>query len=323
MENVKKTGRWMLFWVGVGALIWVLLGSAVFSLVGCTYVSGTGELESAAKVSFLDVGQGLAVLLEYEGNYALYDAGPDSVGVMDSLRARGVDTLQWVVASHYHRDHVGGLFELGSGLKNDKKSSPVVKRLYVGLDTTSGFIRDSLFRVAKRFGIPVDTVFRGNEVRLHGKDDAGSGLRLKALWPPEFTPLGGNESSVVMECRLETLGYREESGGMSPSEGTFLLTGDLDSASERRLLELSPSLEADLLQIPHHGSAGSSSLRFLSQISPKFAVISVGRSNGYGHPTSEVLRKLGAVIGDSAAIFRTDLEGTLTFHIISGMGVVR
>lgn len=322
MENVRRTGRWLMFWVAVGALFWLALGCAIVSLMGCTYVSGTGVDESNAKVTFLDIGQGLAVLLEYEGRYALYDAGPDSVGVMDSLRRRGVDTLEWVVASHYHRDHVGGLFELESarpGSARLETAWPVVKHLYVGLDTTGGFIRDSLMRGAKRFGIPVDTVFRGHEILLQGSDDSNEGgLRLKVLWPPEFLPLGGNESSVVMECRLESSNPQGATQG-----GTFLLTGDLDSVAERRLLELSPSLSADLLQVPHHGSAGSNTLGFLSQISPKYAAISVGKNNGYGHPTSSVLRKLGVVMGDTSTTFRTDLDGTITFQVISGIGIVR
>ena len=315
MEEPKATGRWMFFWVGFGALVWVALGCLVFGLAGCTYVSGAGVQESQAKVSFLDVGQGLAVLLEYEGRYALYDVGPDSVGVFDSLRARGVDTLEWVVASHYHRDHVGGLLELGAG--PSKVSKPAVKRLYVGLDTAGGFIRDSLFRQVRRFGIPVDTVFRGHEIVLQDKNGVADGLRLKVLWPPEFLPLGGNESSVVLECRLETSGSQVDDGG------TLLLTGDIDTAAERRLLELSPSLRASLLQVPHHGSSGSNSLGFLSQVSPRYAAISVGKDNGYGHPTAEVLRKIEIVAGDSSTVFRTDLDGTISFQIVPGMGVVK
>lgn len=312
MEKKMKTGRWLLFWVCSGAAFWGLLAYVVIGLSGCMYVSGTAGEEASAKVTFLDVGQGLAVLLEYEGSYALYDAGPDSVGVMDSLRHRGVDTLQWVVASHYHRDHVGGLFELeAAGKSQGGTARPVVKRLYVGLDTTGGFIRDSLMRVAKRFAIPVDTIFRGHEIQLQGRgaslsaNSSAEGLRLKALWPPEYLPLGDNESSVVLDG------------------GSFLLTGDLDSAAERRLLELSPSLQADLLQVPHHGSAGSNSLNFLAKTSPKYAAISVGKNNGYGHPAPSVLRKLGVVMGDTTTIYRTDLDGAITFQIIPGVGVVR
>lgn len=295
----------------------VALVLACAFLVGCMYVSNELAEENFAKVTFLDVGQGLAVLFEYDGKFAMYDAGPDSVGVMDSLQARGVDTLQWVMASHYHRDHVGGLFELGVTSASVLPSSrgPVVKRLYVGLDTTGGFIRDSLFRLAHRLNISVDTVVRGDSFSLCGRDSTG--FQFQAMWPPEFIPLGGNEASVVLDVRLTTSGR-----GGAESFGSILLTGDLDSISERRLLEISPSLGADLLQVPHHGSSGSNSLKFLSQLAPRFAVVSVGANNGYGHPTKGVLQKLKYVLGDTAAVYRTDLNGSVEFQVIPGVGVV-
>ena len=87
--------------------LWVMLNVVFACLCGCMYVSGAGEGESSMKLSALDVGQGLAVLLSWEGRNALYDFGPDSAGVVDSLMARGVDTLEWVVLSHFHRDHIG------------------------------------------------------------------------------------------------------------------------------------------------------------------------------------------------------------------------
>ena len=101
-----------------------------------------------------------------------------------------------------------------------------------------------------------------------------------------------------------------------------MLTGDLDSAGERQLLELSPGLSTDLLQVGHHGSSGSSSLKFLSQVSPRYAAIGVGKDNRYGHPTAEVLQKLRYVLGDSLAVFRTDMHGSVTFEMWPGIGVV-
>ena len=95
---------WVLF-CGVG---WLLAGLCLW---GCENPGASGQ-GSMARVHFLDVGQGLSVLLEQDGRFALYDAGPDSLGVWDSLRFRGVDTLEWVIISHNHRDHGGGLLEL-------------------------------------------------------------------------------------------------------------------------------------------------------------------------------------------------------------------
>lgn len=360
---------------------------AIFALVAsCGFVIEEGAPEpSPLRVAFLDVGQGLAVLLDCGGRYAMYDMGPDSVGVVDSLVARGVDTLEWVVVSHNHRDHAGGFMELtgrgggsgsarvegslsrveslslvegslsrvggglsqagnglflggtapqvGGGLSRAGDAPRVyVRRLYVGPDTSGGFIRDSVLRVARGFSIPVDTLVRGMSLGLAacgvvaGIGDAGGlpsgdgegsrGLssnigdapRFDVLWPPDYVREGGNPASVVV---------RVEFGAAS-----LLLTGDLDSAGERRLLELSPTLSAGLLQVPHHGSAGSSSLRFISRVAPDYAVVSVGAGNAYGHPREEVVRKYAYVLSDTARFFRTDLQGSVAFEMWPDIGVV-
>ena len=99
---------------------------------GCTCVDGAADNEvPPLRVTFLDVGQGLSVLLECNGRFALYDMGPDSVGVMDTLSARGVDTLEWVVVSHNHRDHAGGFMELGnpSAMRNPLFSSSCRRKI--------------------------------------------------------------------------------------------------------------------------------------------------------------------------------------------------
>lgn len=344
---------------------------AIFALVAsCGFVIEEGAPEpSPLRVTFLDVGQGLAVLLDCGGRFAMYDMGPDSVGVIDSLVARGVDTLEWVVVSHNHRDHAGGFMELagrggGSGSARVEGSLSLVggglsqagnglflggtvprvyvRRLYVGPDTSGGFIRDSVLRVARGFGIPVDTLVRGMSLglaacgvvagigdagglpsgdgdslgQLSGDGEGSRGLssnigdapRFDVLWPPDYVREGGNPASVVV---------RVEFGAAS-----LLLTGDLDSAGERRLLELSPTLSAGLLQVPHHGSAGSSSLRFISRVAPDYAVVSVGAGNAYGHPREEVVRKYAYVLGDTARFFRTDLQGSVGFEMWPDIGVV-
>ena len=286
-----------MFWI----LGWILL-----TLWGCTYVEEGAEERGALCLTFLNVGQGLAVLLEQEGRFALYDAGPDSAGMADSLRVRGVDELDWVVLSHNHRDHVGGFVEL-MGIR--------VKRLFVGPDTAGGVWRDSVLYVAMKQGIPVDTLSRGNVLELGagavsvagGSAVDGESPKFRVLWPTEDDVVEGNHGSVVLE--------------VSWGESSALLTGDLDSLGERLLLELSPTLSAELLQVPHHGSAGSSSLPFLSQLSPEYAVVSVGAGNSYGHPAQAVSQKLKFVLGDSLRFFRTDLQGSVSFEMSRNNGM--
>ena len=283
-------------------LFWILVVAAVMS--GCMYVSGSAEGESTMHVAAIDVGQGLAVLLEYDGRYAMYDFGPDSVGVVDSLLARGVDTLEWVVLSHNHRDHIGGFLELaGRGV--------FVRQLYVGPDTAGGFFRDSVLRVARALGTPVDTLLRGGNVSFGGGVNGsadGECPRFEVLWPASYLRVGENRASVVLLGKF--------------GASKLLLTGDLDSVGERHLLEMNPTLSAELLQVAHHGSAGSNTLSFLSQVSPKYAFVSVGQGNRYGHPAPSVVRKLNLALGDSTKLYRTDLQGSVCFELSPNMGVL-
>jgi len=292
--------------------IWILIVAVSMFFGSCMYVSGNSEDGAPMRITSIDVGQGLAVLLEWNGRYAMYDFGPDSVGVVDSLVVRGVDTLDWVVLGHFHRDHIGGFMELpGRGV--------FVRRLYVGMDTSCNFFCDSVMRVARTLGIPVDTLWRGESVLFSEREagtTAGSGgavgegsPRFDVLWPASYVRVGENRASVVLLGRFGV--------------GKLLLTGDLDSVGERQLLEMNPTLSADLLQVGHHGSAGSNTLEFLSQVSPKYAFVSVGAENRYGHPAPSVVRKLNIVLGDSAKLFRTDLQGSIRFELSPSMGVLR
>lgn len=297
-------------------LFWTLVVTVSLVLGSCMYVCDSAEGEAPLRLTAMDVGQGLAVLLEWDGRYAMYDFGPDSVGVVDSLVARGVDTLDWVILSHFHRDHIGGFMELpGRGV--------FVRRLYVGPDTSCGFICDSVLQVARAMGSFVDTILRGESVSF---GEGGNGLtvggnvvagaecaldecpRFDVLWPTRYTRVGENRASVVLLGRLGV--------------GKLLLTGDLDSVGERQLLEMNPTLSADLLQVGHHGSAGSNTLQFLSQVAPKYAFVSVGAGNRYGHPAPSVVRKLNLVLGDSARLYRTDLHGSIRFEVSPSMGVL-
>ena len=299
--------RWIYMWVLLCAMLWSALlcvfGGALLS--GCSYDSGWGAEPEPLRVTFLDVGQGLAVLLEHDGHFALYDTGPDSAGLADTLASRGVKSLDWVLVSHFHRDHGGGFMEMDAAIESGRLK---VGRLLVGLDTAVGFVSDSVFKVARRYKIPVDTLERGDTVYF------AEGLRLECLWPVSYGRFGENRASVVLMGSMV--------GPQAGRESAILLTGDLDTVGENRLMELSRDLSADLLQVGHHGSAGSSGLQFLAQVAPKYAAIGVGKNNRYGHPKDEVVNKLYIVTGDSSAVYRTDLHGSFSFEMWPGVGLV-
>ena len=195
--------------------------------------------------------------------------------------------------------------EMGAAIESGRLK---VGRLLVGLDTAVGFVSDSVFKVARRYKIPVDTLERGDTVYF------AEGLRLECLWPVSYGRFGENRASVVLMGSMV--------GPQAGRESAFLLTGDLDTVGENRLMELSRDLSVDLLQVGHHGSAGSSGLQFLSRVAPKYAAIGVGKNNRYGHPKDEVVNKLYIVTGDTSAVYRTDLHGSFSFEMWPGVGLV-
>ena len=299
--------RWIYMWVLLCAMLWSALLCVFWGalLSGCSYDSGWGAEPEPLRVTFLDVGQGLAVLLEHDGHFALYDTGPDSAGLSDSLAGRGINSLDWVLVSHFHRDHGGGFMEMGTAIESGRLK---VGRLLVGLDTAVGFVSDSVYTVTRRYKIPVDTLERGDTVYF------AEGLRLECLWPVSYGRFGENRASVVLMGSMV--------GPQAGRENAILLTGDLDTVGENRLMELSRDLSADLLQVGHHGSAGSSGLQFLAQVAPRYAAIGVGKNNRYGHPKDEVVNKLRIVTGDTSVVYRTDLHGSFSFEMWPGVGLV-
>ena len=268
------------------SILFTLILLLCSALLSCE--EGSFLEEKPLKVHFLDVGQGLSVLFEYEGRFALWDTGPDSIGFVDTLKHYGVDSLDWVVLSHWHRDHVGGFLEFPSAIKNHEL---FVKKVFFTNDTAYGFVSDSVFSILDEFGLNNDTIYREDSLIF------ASGWRFQILWPPKGVNLAGNASSGVLFIR--------------DSLSKMLLMSDLETPQEDALLSLSPSLKTDLLQVGHHGSLNSNSMRFLSQILPSEAIISVGEGNSYHHPAQGTLSKLYLIVGDSSYVHRTDLEGSL------------
>jgi len=262
----------------------IMAAISATALTGCG--GDTEAYPETLTMEVLDVGQGLAVLFSQGERHALFDAGPDSAGIADSLCARGIQRLDWVLVSHWHRDHAGGLLDWSAG-------GPAVDTLFYGPDTAGAWIRDSVFALAHKHGTVGSIAERPREWRF------GS-WKFRILWPPDYEKFGENAASVVLQV----------------TDGTFsaLFPADLPGEEEAALLAYAPGLRADFLQAGHHGSATSSSLAFLASLAPTQAAISVGKGNVYGHPARSTLKKLAAVLGDSVQVHRTDTEGTLRWE---------
>lgn len=260
-----------------------------------------GRPADELRLTALDVGQGDAILLELPGGKAMlidggpaaapeqgregYDAG-ESV-ILPALRQRGIRRLDWVVLTHPHQDHAGGLPAVLRAL-------PVGLLIEDGMDGSAPALRE-LEAVAAERGVPAVVVQSGQLL------DLGAGATAQILAPPNplfhDTRSDENANSVVL-----LVSYRG---------ARLLLTGDMEAVGEEWLLAQGVDVRADFLKVAHHGSGYSSTSEFLAAVQPRYAVISAGRGNSYGHPDSKTVERLESV---GAAIYRTDQQGTITFR---------
>jgi competence protein ComEC len=260
---------------------WVALAAMVLLLLtGCGQQPAalpTGQME----VHFIDVGQGDSALIRTEDHAMLIDAGTNEAGedVVSYLKEQGVQKLDYVVGTHPHEDHIGGLddvieaFDVEHVVLPDKVST--TKTYEEVLDAVE----------AKNLSVTVPQP--GEEFSL------GEG-KVEVLSPPQDAGWDDNNSSVV--CRL------------SFGENSFLFMGDAETQAEKELLKQGADLKSQVLKLGHHGSDTSTSQEFLQKVAPQYGVISVGKGNVYGHPEDRVLQRLEE---NDVTYFRTDEMGTI------------
>ena len=264
----------------------ILLVAASLTWVAVLATPDRRQLE----VSFLDVGQGDAILIETPaGQQILIDGGPDADRVCLELGKNlsfWDKSLDLVVLTHPHDDHVTGLVG-------------VVQRYTVGQVLESGFELDTpAYEEWRRLTEEKD--IQRSIARAGQQIDLGEGIRLEIIYPQkeflEGTESDGNNNSVVLR-----LVWKEVS---------FLFTGDIDEEAERAILYSDQWYELDstVLKIAHHGSSQATSSQSLAAVDPEVAVICVGEGNDFGHPSDETLAKL-----DGMKLYRTDEQGTINF----------
>ena len=235
-------------------------------------------------VTALDVGQGQSVLVRSGRFLTLVDCGGsgyDSAGdaAADYLSDRGVGRLDLVVLTHFHDDHANGVVQLLRRVEVDTLAIPDV-------DGESA-LRQEIEALAAERGTQVLYVRRDTTLEF----EDGRTIRLLA-------PLGSG-------------GTNEEGLTFFASQGDFdvLITGDMGADVEEQLLSHLQLPQVEVLAVGHHGSQYSTSQALLEAVKPRYALISVGADNLYGHPAQETLERLAA---SGAEIYRTDVSGTVT-----------
>jgi len=260
----------------VAALVSVALS---VSAVACALrPSPSWSPPDGLRVTFLDVGQGDAALVEAPGGAVLVDEGPPEADVAGQLRRMGVRSLTAIVLTHPQRDHIGG-------------ASGVLERLSVGMVAEPGIEAPSPDRkvalaAARDRGVPVVVVHAGEVFRI-------GALTLRILWPdePGLASEDANEHAVVA---LASYGAVD-----------VLLTADAESNVTSRL----PLRPVEVLKVAHHGSEDPGLPELLHVLRPRVAVISVGEHNDYDHPRPETIAALAAVPG--LRTLRTDVSGRI------------
>jgi beta-lactamase superfamily II metal-dependent hydrolase len=242
---------------------------------------GGGE---GVAVHFLDVGQGKSILIQSGGQNAVIDVGENGQGsgVISYLRERGVKKIDLLIGTHPHSDHIGDMDKL---IETFDIGALVLPDIPEEVMPTSQTYTDLLLAIGKK-GLKITIAKPGDDYSL---GDA----TLTILSPvAAYTEL--NELSVATR--------------LTYGDTAFLFTGDIEAAAEADILESGRSLQADVLDVAHHGSKTSSTAEFLEQVKPSIAVISCGVDNSYGHPARDAVERLQAV---GATIYRTDLDGAV------------
>ncbi len=268
--------KFILRMAGLAAAVLILFGVAFFE---------SFEESKALEVNFLDVGQGDAILIKTPDHQRiLIDGGPSSA-VVNKLGENLPfydKKIDLIILTHPHADHLDGLIEV-------LKRYEVKKILSTGATHTTPDYLAWLEEIKKQ-NVPMEIAAAGQTI------DFGGGIKMEIFYPKEN--LAGksaenlNNTSIVAKLIF--------------GQTSFLFTGDAESEVEDELIGGGVDLKADVLKVAHHGSKNATSQNFLEKVKPKFAVISVGADNQFGHPNAMTMKRLENI---GAEIFRTDEDG--------------
>lgn len=245
----------------------------------------SGEYNTS--VQFIDVGQGDATLIKISGKNILIDGGDNDKGgiVVDYLKKQKVEKIDYMIATHPHADHIGGLDNI---INNFKVENIILPKLTDDMVPTTKTYTDLLQAIMNN---KINVI----QAKPNTSYNVGNG-KLTLLAPiGQYTDI--NNMSVVSKFSI--------------GDVSFLITGDASEQSEKDLIDKNVDLKSTVLRVAHHGSKSSTTKAFLEKVNPSYAIISVGKDNKYGHPDKIVTDLINK---NQIETYRTDYNGNIVFY---------
>jgi len=240
----------------------------------------TGEILADLRVHYIDVGQGDSTLIQLpNGQTMLIDGGKqsDSQKLLDYLKGMEIKSIDFLIATHPHEDHIGGLPAVIKELDIRSIYMPRVEH------TTRAF--ENLLLSIMDQGLSINTAKSGVNI-----------VTLPDLQIDIVAPVGSAYNDMNNHSAVIKLTYKNKA---------FLFTADAEGESEK---QITANIKSEVLKVGHHGGNTSTTEDFLRKVAPEIAIISCGKDNSYGHPHKELLDRLATA---GAKVYRTDELGTI------------
>ncbi|APC79834.1 TPA: ComEC/Rec2 family competence protein [Clostridium botulinum] len=242
----------------------------------------TSNKSNELKVHYIDVGQGDSILVQTKDKNILIDAGTrkSSDSLISYLKKQHIKKLDYVIATHPHEDHIGGMPKVIEEFE--------ISNFYAPKKTANTKIFKDMILQLKKKNLKINVAKKGISL------DLSNNSSLDFLAPVKDNYENTNDSSAVVK--------------LTHGNTKFLFTGDAEKTSEKDILNSNEDLSSNVLKVGHHGSHSSSSKEFLDKINPKIAIISCGKNNDYGHPHKETMKELKK---RNIEVYRTDIDGNI------------
>lgn len=265
-------------------LLILIINITAFS--GClsqsTAPSQKNKSFNGIKVHYINVGQGDSILVQVNNKNLLIDAGPEDASekLLSYLSKQNIKKFDYVVATHPHEDHIGGMSSIIKKYKIDM--------FYAPKKTTDTKTFENMINALSHKKMKINIAKAG--VTL----DLGNNVICEMIAPNKSSYESLNNYSAVIMIKY--------------GSSKFLFMGDAEKLSEKEILSCKKDISCDVLKIGHHGSNSATSKAFLSAVSPSIAVISCGKNNDYGHPHNQTL---SALKEKNIKVYRTDINNTI------------